>query len=157
MIIISILGFSLFGSDDYRSEFRLLEVSRSEMLSDKLAMYFFEVSKIPQRIDMNNELELMLSLFRAKTEEELKQLEDLEVPFVTEAIGAYRDIIRSTDFREMERLRADARHNEASAIANAERKEAARWEGIVANKDAEIAGKDAEIERLRALLGDGNN
>ncbi|MCL2747024.1 MAG: hypothetical protein FWE59_00020 [Oscillospiraceae bacterium] len=74
-------------------------------------------------------MELMLSLFRAKTEEELKQLEALEVPVVKQAIGAYREVMISPEFRELERLRADALHNEASALRNAEQK--GRAEGLL--------------------------
>jgi len=62
--------------------------------------------------------------FRLKTEEELIMLEELEVAVVTQAIGAYREVVVSHEFRELERLRADARHNEASALANAERNKA---------------------------------
>jgi len=87
-------------------------------------MLYFEVRKLPKVIDKKNELELMLSLFRAKTEEDLKQLEGLEVPIVTHAIGAYREVEVSPEFAELERLRADARHNEASALANAEKRKA---------------------------------
>jgi len=116
-------------------------------------------------------------MFKAKTEEDLKQLESLEVAVVTQAISAYREVVLSPEFYELERLRADARHNEASALLNAERKakktERERWQSIVAgknaalsdkdaaladkdmalaDKDAEIADKDAEIEKLRAML-----
>jgi hypothetical protein len=89
----------------------------------------------------------------------------LEVPIVTQAIGAYREITVSPEFRELERLRADARHNEASALYHArqetEKSVNAKWQGVVADKDAALAGKDvaladrdAEIARLRALLGE---
>ncbi|MDR2670975.1 MAG: hypothetical protein LBC26_04575 [Oscillospiraceae bacterium] len=75
-----------------------------------------------------------------------------------EAIRAYREIVVSPEFLEAERLRARARHNEASALLNAEQKgEArsdARWQVVVADKDAALADKDAEIARLRALLGE---
>ena len=118
VIIISILDFIMFDCAEYRSEFLPLEATRHELLSDKLAMLYFEVRKLPKEIDVKNELELMLSLFRAKTEEDLKQLEGLEVPIVTQAIGAYREVVVSPEFAELERLRADARHNEASALAN---------------------------------------
>ena len=89
----------------------------------------------------------MLSLFRAKTEEELKQLEALEVAIVKQAIGAYREVMVSPEFRELERLRADARHNEASALANAERKEREKWESVVADKDAIIAELRAQLSK----------
>jgi len=58
---------------------------------------------------------------------ELKQLEGLEaptMPIVTQTIGAYREVIVSPEFAELERLRDDARHNEASALANAEKRKA---------------------------------
>ena len=135
----------MFDCEEYRSEFLPLEAKRHEVLSDKLVMLYFEVRKLPKDIDIKNELELMLSLFRVKTEEELKQLEGLEVPIVTQAIGAYREVVVSPEFAELERLRADARHNEASALANAERKRDKHWQGVVADKEAEIA-------RLRAML-----
>jgi len=149
VIVISIVDFFLFDCAEYRSEFLPLEVRRHELLSDRMAMLYFEVRKLPKDINIENELELMLSLFRVKTEEELKQLEALEVPIVTQAIGAYREIVVSPEFRELERLRADARHNEASALTNAERRgyrEAEdKLQGVIAEKDAEIA-------RLRAML-----
>jgi predicted transposase/invertase (TIGR01784 family) len=122
VIIISIVDFIMFDCDEYRSEFGALELSRHEVLSDKLAMLYFEVKKLPKEVDKENELELMLSLFRAKTEEDLKKLEALGVAVVTQAIGAYREVVVSPEFRELERLRAEARSNEASALANAERK-----------------------------------
>ena len=92
-----------------------------------------------------------MSLFRAKTEEELKQLEEMEVAVVTQAIGAYREVVVSPEFRELERLRFEARSNEASALANAERKAEQRadekWKGIVDEQAALIA-------ELRAQLGE---
>jgi hypothetical protein len=96
----------------------------------------------------------MLSLFRAKTEEELKQLEALEVPIVTQAIRMYREITVSPEFRELERLRADARHNEASALENVQRKEREKWQGVIAEKDAALANKDAALANKDAALAD---
>jgi predicted transposase/invertase (TIGR01784 family) len=152
VIIISIVDFRMFDCAEYHSEFRPLEVTRHELLSDKMAMHYFEVKKLPKDVDIGNELELLLSLFRVKTEEGLKQLEALEVAVVTQAIEAYREITVSPQFREIERLRADARHNEASALANAERKGQSKereiWQRVVADKDALIA-------KLRAQLGEG--
>jgi len=138
VVIISIVDFPLFDCVEYRSEFLPLEVRRHELLSDKMAMLYFEVRKLPTVVDKENELELMLSLFRAKTEEELKQLEELEVAVVTQAIGAYREVMVSPEFRELERLRADARHNEASAIANAERKKVFQFAQKMVNRKRPI-------------------
>jgi len=158
VIIISIVDFMIFDCAEYRSEFLPLEVSRRELLSDRMAMIHFEVRKLPEDIGIENELELMLSLFRAKTEEDLKQLEELEVTIVKQAIGAYREIVASPEFRELERLRADVRHNEASALLNAQRKaekaEREKWQGVVADKDAALADKEAALADMDATLAD---
>ncbi|GHV48899.1 hypothetical protein FACS1894204_13400 [Synergistales bacterium] len=74
-----------------------------------------------------------------------------------EAIGAYRSVTATDEFKEIERLRTLARHNEASALGHARREERAladaEWGSIVAANKAEIAANKAEIARLRAQLG----
>jgi predicted transposase/invertase (TIGR01784 family) len=62
---------------------------------------------------------LWLSLFKAETEEELEKIREMEVPVMSQAINAYYTITASSEFREMERLRAKARHDEAQALHNA--------------------------------------
>ena len=62
-----------------------------------------------------------------------------------QAINAYQRISVSPEFRERERLRHYARLNEASAIDDAEQREREKWQGVVADQAAEIAGKDVEI------------
>jgi predicted transposase/invertase (TIGR01784 family) len=165
VIIISIVDFRLFGCAEYHSKFLPLEADRHELLSDRMVMHYFEVRKLPRDVDVQNELELMLSLFRVKTEEELKQLEALEVHIVTKAIEAYREITGSREFKELERLRREALSNEAAALHHARyeaiRKNDKKWRGVVAAKDAEIAAaaadkdaavaaKDAEIAAAAA-------
>ena len=123
-VIISIVGFKLFPCAEYHSEYKALEVKRFTPLSDRFALYFFELPKLPKTVTADNGLELWLSLFRAKTEEELARIEALGVQEMTEAITAYRHITVTPEFREMERLRSKARHDEAQALYNAERKKA---------------------------------
>jgi L-asparaginase/Glu-tRNA(Gln) amidotransferase subunit D len=72
------------------------------------------------------------------------------------AIEAYRNITVTEEFRTLERMRADARHNEAAALYNARREESEKWRKVVEDKDAILADKDAEIARLRELLGGGD-
>ena len=88
-------------------------------------------------------------MFKAETEEEIQQIEAWEVPAMQQAIEAYRHITATDEFKEIERIRLRARHNEASALGNARREgakqERSKWESVVANKDAEIA-------RLRTML-----
>jgi hypothetical protein len=99
---------------------------------------------------------LWLALFKADTEEELEEINALEVPVMSQVIDAYYTITASSEFRERERLWEKARHDEAQALENAEKRgiklgeelgekrSDKKWQSIVAEKDA-------EIERLRKL------
>jgi predicted transposase/invertase (TIGR01784 family) len=122
--IISIAGFSQFPCTEYYSEFQALEVNRHTLLTDKFALYFFELPKLPKAVEADNIVELWLSLFNAKTEEELARLADTEVPEMREAINAYHHITVTPEFQEVERLRSKARHDEASALYGAKREKA---------------------------------
>ena len=66
---------------------------------------------------------LWLSLFKAETEEELEKLSALEVPEMSQAVEAYRHITVTPEFKEIERLRSKARHDEAQALYNERRRE----------------------------------
>ncbi|MDR2295577.1 MAG: Rpn family recombination-promoting nuclease/putative transposase, partial [Clostridiales Family XIII bacterium] len=76
VIIISILDETVFDCAEYHSEFLPLEVRRHTPLTDKMLLHYFEVRKLPEDMDDTDELQLLLSLFRAKTEEELSRLEE---------------------------------------------------------------------------------
>jgi len=78
-IIISILGFNQFkDSAEFHSEFGALEVRRHTPLSDKFCLHFFELRKLPTLANANSGKELWLSLFNAKTEEDLAKIEAME-------------------------------------------------------------------------------
>ena len=161
-IIISIVGFNMFDCVEFHSEFHALEVTRHTPLTDKFVMHYFELNKLPKTLAKDDELKLWLSLFNAKTEEELRQIEALEVPIMSEAIVAYRSVTADEKFKELERLRSRARHNEASALGHA-RREARReadeiWQGIVADivadKDAALADKEAALADKDAIISE---
>ena len=118
-IVISIIDFPLFECEEYHSFFQPLEVTRHTLLSDKMGFHFFELPKLPDDVHENDMLLLWLSLFKAETEEELDKLKEMEVPVMSQAINAYYTITASSEFREKERLRAKARHDEAQALHNA--------------------------------------
>jgi predicted transposase/invertase (TIGR01784 family) len=160
VIVISIVDFQLFDCAEYFSRFRLLEVNRHTLLTDKLDMRYYELGKLPEDIDVKNEEQLMLAVFNAKTEDELKRFEEMEVPIVQQTIGAYRQVVISPEFRELERLRSLARHNEAAALENARREEREKLQSVIeenkstiAEQAAHIADKDARIAELEKLLG----
>ena len=96
-----------------------MEVKRHTLLSDKMGFHFFELPKLPDHVDEDDMLLLWLSLFKAETEEELEKIKEMEVPVMSQAINAYYTITASSEFREKERLRAKARHDEAQALHNA--------------------------------------
>ena len=154
IIVISIVDFLMFDCAEYRSEFKLFEVNRHALLSDKMTLMYFEVRKLPKVIDTESELELLLSLFRVKTEEELKQLEELEAPIVSHAIEAYREVVVSPEFLELERLRAEATNNEASALLHAAEVERKKWQGELADMRAALADKDTALADKDTALAD---
>ena len=129
-IVISIIDFALFECEEYHSFFQPLEVTRHTLLSDKMGFHFFELPKLPSDVDEDNMLLLWLSLFKAETEEELEKIKEMEVPVMSQAINAYYTITASSEFREKERLRTKARHDEAQALYNARKQ-----------RDIEIAKK----------------
>jgi len=104
------------------SEYQALEVTRLTQLSDRFVLKYFELPKLPSTVTSDNGLELWLSLFKAKTEQDLANIESLGVEEMSEAINAYRQITVTPEFQEAERLRSKARHDEAQALHNMERK-----------------------------------
>jgi predicted transposase/invertase (TIGR01784 family) len=145
VVVISILGFNLFDCLQFHTEFEVLEKTLVFPLTDKLSLHYFELPKLPAEIDPEKEERLWLSLFSAETEQDLMRLEALNVPVMSQAIGAYRSVTATREFVSMERARAEAVLNKAAALAAAARKEAEKWKTAIATKDAEIA-------RLQALL-----
>ena len=151
IIIISIVAFKLFECDEFHSEFHALEITRHTPLNDKFCLHYFELPKLPEVINTKDELKLWLALFNAETEEDLAKIEALGVSVMSQAIEAYRHVSATDEFKEIERLRSLARHNEASALGHARREgekaEREKWQSVVADKDALIA-------ELRAQLGE---
>ena len=166
-IVISIIDFALFECEEYHSFFQPLEVTRHTLLSDKMGFHFFELPKLPSDVGEDDMLLLWLSLFKAETEEELEKIKEMEVPVMSQAINAYYTITASSEFREKERLREKARHDEAQALYNARReakREARREEKfeiarklIKRNRPVSEIAEDTglmyeEIEQLRIRM-----
>jgi len=149
-ITINIIDFFLFDCDEFHSEFEILEVKRRERLTDKFVKHFFELKKLPPLEEIDNGRDLWLKLFKAETEEELAKIASLEVDVLSEAVAAYRQVSTSPEFKEYERIRTKARHDEAQALHNRD----LHWQGIVADKDAAIANKDAAIADRDARIAD---
>ena len=125
-----------------------------------MGFHFFELSKLPSDVGEDDMLLLWLSLFKAETEEELEKIKEMEVPVMSQAINAYYTITASSEFREKERLRAKARHDEAQALHNARKErelEIAKKMmdmGMPYEQITEATGlTQNEIESLRTTVG----
>lgn len=86
-----------------------------------MGFHFFELKKLPDDFSEKDALLLWLTLFKAETKEDLEKLKKMEVPMMNQAINAYYTITASSEFREIERLREKARHDEAQALYHAKR------------------------------------
>ena len=122
-VIISILAFTQFPCEEFYSEFQILEVKRYTPLTDKLWMVYFELPKLPEIADARDELKLWLTLFNAKTEEDLARIEMLGGSIMQQAVSAYRQVTATDKFKEIERIRSRTRHNETSALRHAKNEE----------------------------------
>jgi predicted transposase/invertase (TIGR01784 family) len=125
VILISIVGFNLFDCKEFHSEFRPLEVTRHTELCDNQIMHYFELKKLPEPTDGDDEIKFWLAFFKAETEEELEQIIEKGVPVMKEAVAAYKSVAVSPELEQIERLRERTRHNEASALGHAKREMAA--------------------------------
>ena len=125
-IVVSIVAFPLFACEEFHSEFRPLEVTRHTVLTDRMSLHYFELEKLPEELDAGDELKLWLAFFKAETEEELSKIQSIGGEVMAQAVEAYRHVSATEEFIMLERLRSDTRHNEASALANAERKAIAK-------------------------------
>jgi len=143
-IVISILDFIQFpNSEQFHSEFQCIEVTTHEPLTDKMVLHYYELPKLSPLDNTDSGRDLWLKLFNAKTEEELKKIEEMGVSVMNEAIAAYRHVVASDKFIQIEKAMSKARHDEAQALGNAERrgaeKEREKWQSVLDEKDALIA------------------
>ena len=74
------------------------------------------------------------------------------ISVIKEAINAYHSIIASPEFRELERLRSKARHEEEQALYHARQQEREKWQTVIADKDAENEQLRKQIAELQAQL-----
>ena len=146
-MIVSIIDFNLFDCVEFHSFFQLLEVTRHALLSDKMGFHFFELKKLPDDVSEKDALLLWLSLFKVETEEDLEKIKGMGVPTMEQAINAYYTITASPEFREVERLREKARHDEAQALHHA--KQEGRREG----RQEGISERNIEIARNLLKMG----
>jgi predicted transposase/invertase (TIGR01784 family) len=152
VVVLSIIDFQMFNTDEFHSEFQPLEVKRGTPLTDKMSLHYFELPKLPKSVSADDGLKLWLALFNAKTEEDIKQIQALEVPIMEQVIGAYRTVSATKEFHELERLRELARHNEASALANARNAGKAEGKAEGTERVLELLRQGYSLAQIEAAL-----
>jgi len=145
-IVISFINFDLFGCSGYHSHFILKEAVRNEVLTDKLAIHFFELTKLPKEIDKNKKIELWLKLIGAETYEELSELENSESDEIKEALDYVKKLNADEQFKRQIEMRETALLEETSALSFAEDKgrDVERQEMIEAMRDSGLDNEAIE-------------
>ncbi|MCL2232903.1 MAG: Rpn family recombination-promoting nuclease/putative transposase, partial [Treponema sp.] len=121
-------------------------------------IYTLELSKVPNANDGKRVWE-WLQFLLARTEEEFEMIAEVN-PEIRKATDALYTLSADPAVRAEYDMREKAWRDRVSQFHDAEEKgiekgraeERVIWQGVVADKDAALAGKDAEIERLRAQL-----
>lgn len=150
-ICVNIINFNLFDCENYHSHFLLKEKERDEIMTDKLAIHFFELKKVG-KFKKNKRMEDWLTLINAETEGDLMALQQsTTIPEIQKTIVILREMSADEQIREEARRREKRLHDEATALGHAKR------EGK-AERDAELAEmwrkKGFTEEQIKDLLGE---
>jgi len=121
-VVISIVDFNIFGSSDYHSMFRLEEVKRREVLTDKLEIHFFELKKIPSVPNAQKEIEYWLNLIGAETEDDIKSLEEVQSEGIKNALTEVLRLNKDEEFVRTVEAREVQLREEQSALSAENRK-----------------------------------
>ena len=102
----------------------LKEKERDEVMTDKLAIHFFELKKVG-KYKRNKRMEDWLTLINAETEGDLMALQqNTSIPEIQKTIVILREMSADEQIREEARRREKRLHDEATALNHA------RKEGI---------------------------
>ncbi|MCH5193630.1 MAG: Rpn family recombination-promoting nuclease/putative transposase [Oscillospiraceae bacterium] len=118
-IVITITDFDLFDHEDYHSEFGVWDVEHNNKLSDKMAIHFFELKKVPKDIDKAGRKELWLQFIKAEDKEAFDMLENTNVTGIKKGIQAVYKMSSDERTRELIRMRENALHLEATLLEEA--------------------------------------
>ena len=121
-ISLNILDFNMFDCSEYQSSFSIREDKRNELFSDKLSLYFFELKKVGNIVDINDRKKIWLQLINANNEKELEELENTNISIIQKSVNTIYRLSDDDNIREMIRLREEADALERSRLYNAEKR-----------------------------------
>ena len=120
-VCINLIDFNLFDCEDYHSQFSVMENSRHEVLTDKLAIHFFELKK-SRKYHKNSPMDEWLDLINAETEGDLMEIQNSTViPEVNKTILIIRNLSGDEKIRQEAYYREKRLHDEATALGHARR------------------------------------
>ena len=120
-VCINLIDFNLFDCEDYHSHFRVMENSRHEILTDKLAIHFFELKK-GRNYRKNNPMDDWIDLINAETEGDLMEVQNnTAIPEVNKTIVILRNLSGDEKVRQEAYYREKRLHDEATALGHARR------------------------------------
>ncbi|MCL2053703.1 MAG: Rpn family recombination-promoting nuclease/putative transposase [Oscillospiraceae bacterium] len=154
-ILINILDYKAFESEDYHSTFLTMEANRHEILTGKKVTHFFELRKIPSLANAKKDIEFWLNLIKADFEEQIEELEE-NAPFqeIKKAVGEVKRINRDKKFIWQVEAREVQEREEMSALSaahDAGRREG-REEGIF-SVARNLLAKNISIDIVRETTG----
>ena len=120
-ISLNILDFNMFDCTEYQSSFSIREDKRNELFSDKL-LYFFELKKVGNTVDITDRKKIWLQLINANNEKELEELENTNISIIQKSVNTIYRLSDDENIREMIRLREEADILERSRLYNAEKR-----------------------------------
>ena len=158
-ICVNIINFNLLDCENYHSHFMLKEKERDEIMTDKLAIHFFELKKVG-KYKRNKRMEDWLTLINAETEGDLMALQqNTSIPEIQKTIVILREMSADEKIREEARRREKRLHDEATALNHARKEgieegiEKGRAEGIASVAEA-MRKKGYTEEQIKDLLGE---
>jgi predicted transposase/invertase (TIGR01784 family) len=86
-----------------------------------LSLHFFELPKLPASVSADNIQELWLALFKAETEEEMARILSIGGSIMEQAVEAYHRVTATDEFKQLERMKFDARCREVTGLYYARR------------------------------------
>ena len=157
-------GYTVFPHrEGFIHTFSMRHDTDNELLHDGVCAMFIELSKLNEvlkkPVEQMTDMERFSVFLRYAENPDYREIVN-KVIESREGLVVAGELLMSISKDERERAifrsrriaQADYESNMAQVLLNAERNVAEKWQGIVAEKDAELAGKDAEIARLLAML-----
>ena len=166
-ISIHILDHRMFDCEEYQSVFTFMEKSRGEILRESCDIYFFELPKMPEKINPNNSKEMWMKLIKADNETQLNEIREGGNEIMSNAVNIIYDMRKDERIREEARVRQKSLNDminaltvakeEGVAIGRAEGREEGRAEGReegrAEGREEGMAEGKAENLRMLNLLG----